>query len=222
MYTILAAMLLEFANVLDHVDGEIARYRKSASLNGWYADDLTHHILKPIVLIGLTFNVYSQYNNILVFLPGLMSVLFSANFGDISKSGIFLSKLQQGSIKSSAGNLSPSKKRDAISDTSRNTSTSRTNNQSVSILFKIHNILLSFKIWRIKLTVNPLVHLITMSVIFDFFAYKYIGFRLMDVVLLVYGLVIPIAKASGLIASVISKRIEKEYVDFIDSFEHNK
>ena len=52
-FFLLGAILLELWYFLDHVDGQIARYRKAASLTGRFFDFLTHHIVHGSVFFGL-------------------------------------------------------------------------------------------------------------------------------------------------------------------------
>lgn len=48
-----AVALLQLWYLLDHVDGQIARYRKSASLTGRFYDFLMHHVIHGTVFCGL-------------------------------------------------------------------------------------------------------------------------------------------------------------------------
>lgn len=48
-------ILLQGWYLLDHVDGQIARYRKTASLTGRFFDFMTHHILHAVIFFSLGF-----------------------------------------------------------------------------------------------------------------------------------------------------------------------
>lgn len=48
-----AALLIQFWYYLDHVDGQIARYRKTDGLTGRFFDFLMHHIVHTSVVLGL-------------------------------------------------------------------------------------------------------------------------------------------------------------------------
>lgn len=50
---LIAAGLLQLSYLLDHVDGQIARYRQTASLDGIAFDYLMHHTLSLLVPIGV-------------------------------------------------------------------------------------------------------------------------------------------------------------------------
>jgi hypothetical protein len=49
----IAAGLLQLSYLLDHVDGQVARYRETASLDGIALDYLMHHTLNLLVPIGI-------------------------------------------------------------------------------------------------------------------------------------------------------------------------
>ena len=47
------AILLELWYFLDHVDGQIARYRKTACLSGRFFDFITHHLIHGVIFFSL-------------------------------------------------------------------------------------------------------------------------------------------------------------------------
>lgn len=52
---LIACLLLQFWYYLDHVDGQIARYRKTVSLTGRFFDFITHHIIHGAIIFPLGF-----------------------------------------------------------------------------------------------------------------------------------------------------------------------
>lgn len=57
-------ILLFLINLLDHSDGEIARYRKTSGKTGLFFDGLVDRLIHPIILIGFaiaSFNLYSEF-----------------------------------------------------------------------------------------------------------------------------------------------------------------
>jgi len=50
---LLGTMLLQLWYLLDHVDGQIARYRKTACLSGRFLDFVTHHIIHGTIFFSL-------------------------------------------------------------------------------------------------------------------------------------------------------------------------
>ena len=74
-YTFTGALLLHLSFVFDLVDGEVARYRKSESLTGIYLELLCHHIVNPLVLMGISFGVYNIFHDPKVFIFGFSAIL---------------------------------------------------------------------------------------------------------------------------------------------------
>ena len=74
-YSILGVFLIQLHVILDNVDGEVARYRKSVdSVLGPFSDRIGHNLIHPAIFIGLTFGIYYREHNILVFLFGFLSM----------------------------------------------------------------------------------------------------------------------------------------------------
>jgi len=55
---LLGVVLIQVWYLLDHVDGQIARYRKTASLTGRFFDFMTHHVIHGVIYFSLGFYVY--------------------------------------------------------------------------------------------------------------------------------------------------------------------
>jgi len=73
------AILLQSWYLLDHVDGQIARYRKQESVTGIFFDYITHHIIHMGIFIGVGWGVYSHTSEVKYILFGTisaMSILF--------------------------------------------------------------------------------------------------------------------------------------------------
>lgn len=67
LFDLIGAALLQIYWILDHVDGEIARYRKTGSLTGEYIDFAAHYIVYPLFLIGMTVGAYWDVGAIWIF-----------------------------------------------------------------------------------------------------------------------------------------------------------
>ncbi len=55
---LLGVILFHVWYLLDHVDGQVARYRKSTSITGVYFDFLTHYIVHAFFFLGLGLQAY--------------------------------------------------------------------------------------------------------------------------------------------------------------------
>lgn len=75
LFDVIGIILLQFYWILDHVDGEVARYRKSGSLAGEYFDFMAHYIVFPVFLIGMTFGAYKDIEKIWVFAFGFSAAV---------------------------------------------------------------------------------------------------------------------------------------------------
>ena len=74
-YSIAGALVLFLSYALDFVDGEIARYRGTTSVKGEYYDDLGHDIIYPVLFICMSFGVYRNFHDVLIFAFGCSAAL---------------------------------------------------------------------------------------------------------------------------------------------------
>ncbi len=72
---IIGALLIYLFDILDRVDGEIARYNKSASTKGGYLDGIAYFLGWPLVLVCMSFGLYSSLQHISVFILGFLAVV---------------------------------------------------------------------------------------------------------------------------------------------------
>jgi phosphatidylglycerophosphate synthase len=68
---LLAACLLQLWYLLDHVDGQLARLRGTASLDGVQLDYLMHHTIHLLMPMAMGFGIFAQTAEPLWFLAGL-------------------------------------------------------------------------------------------------------------------------------------------------------
>jgi phosphatidylglycerophosphate synthase len=72
-FLLIGAFLMQLALILDANDGEIARYRNSASLNGQFVDIIAHSVAMPIALMGITIRFA---DNTLYLVLGMSAIIF--------------------------------------------------------------------------------------------------------------------------------------------------
>ncbi len=89
------ALLLQFWYYLDHVDGQIARYRGTAGLTGRFFDFLMHHLIHAMVPFALGFFVFHRTGASFFLLWGFGASLaiFSFNLVHDIKYKTFFEKL---------------------------------------------------------------------------------------------------------------------------------
>jgi len=75
------AVLMQLWYLLDHVDGQIARYRKTACLTGRFFDYVMHHAIHGVLFFSLGVYCFSAANNIFFvwwgFLTSLSIMMFN-------------------------------------------------------------------------------------------------------------------------------------------------
>lgn len=67
VYWVLAWFALQLYLLLDHVDGEIARYQKNETKFGEYLDTLMHPVINSFIFIPITFGLYNIFNTVFIF-----------------------------------------------------------------------------------------------------------------------------------------------------------
>ena len=72
------AVIFQLWYLFDHVDGQVARYRKVADLTGAFYDFYGHYIVHFFILGGIAIGLYVRYSSIGVLLSGFLAA-FSVN-----------------------------------------------------------------------------------------------------------------------------------------------
>lgn len=73
-YSILGIIFLNLSFLMDHVDGEIARYKNLKSSFGAWFDQITDRIKESSALFGMTIGVYNNMHNYTVFVFGMLAI----------------------------------------------------------------------------------------------------------------------------------------------------
>ncbi|HEY3323963.1 MAG TPA: CDP-alcohol phosphatidyltransferase family protein [Planctomycetota bacterium] len=82
---IAAAALLQFSYLLDCADGDVARARGTACLNGYMRDTFRHYLVGPALFCGMAMGSFARHPDWFVVLAGVMGVFLSTRIvGDIS------------------------------------------------------------------------------------------------------------------------------------------
>ncbi len=74
-YSIVGALLLQVMYLVDHSDGEVARYRGTVSLNGLFLELMCHKFVTSLIFVLLGFGVYRNLRDIRFFLLGVSAAL---------------------------------------------------------------------------------------------------------------------------------------------------
>ncbi|MCX8128920.1 MAG: CDP-alcohol phosphatidyltransferase family protein [Clostridia bacterium] len=84
----LSAAFISFYFVLDHCDGEVARYYirsgiKKPSMSGKYFDFLVHYFSSNLMFFFMGMGLYNLYGNSLILISGLISCIGMSNFPNL-------------------------------------------------------------------------------------------------------------------------------------------
>lgn len=89
LYTLVGALLLQLWLIFDCIDGEIARYRKSANISGKYVESMNHHIVHPIIFWCISLGLYNILQNFFILILGFLVALFMC-LGSIAANFVYI------------------------------------------------------------------------------------------------------------------------------------
>lgn len=75
LLTLIAALVVRAAGILDLVDGEVARYRKTAGPEGKFLDSITDACISPCLFVFLTFGIYHNFHQLAVVILGCAALV---------------------------------------------------------------------------------------------------------------------------------------------------
>lgn len=73
---LIGAIAINLVLIFDHVDGEIARYRKQTSIEGAYLDDLCYGIATIMIVLGFSYGVSQTIDKIWISYLGFSFLVF--------------------------------------------------------------------------------------------------------------------------------------------------
>lgn len=182
---LIGTLLLQFWYLLDHVDGQIARYRKSSCLSGRFFDFTTHHIIHGTVFFSLGFYLFRKtgisFWVIWGFLTSLAMILF--NLITDTKYKTFLEAVDN---------------KGAFEFTRR---------QSEKAPVSGGRTVFSF--FHKTLEMHVLMNLLTLAALFEVFAKEAFDFRLIG--FLFYGVTVPLITTAKIYHLISHKKVDDEF-----------
>ncbi len=214
------AIVLQLWYIFDHVDGEIARYRKQTSLTGVYLDRMSHFIVHPLVFMGITLGVYKNIPRLDVLVFGFLASIFLGIFDLVHGYGQGIPLYAEITKFIRQGNLAsenlPKRHKE-------NEEKSLLNTSKGSNIGKPSNLLRM--LWRIFLRISffwhypSMMNVICVVAIFSLFLpISKIGsfeFSPMYLVILIYGITLPILSLLLLFKQVILRDVDNSYREII-------
>lgn len=94
----LGAVFLLVYNILDHIDGEVARanfhfYGITSGLGGSYFDALVHYFYTPVLFLGIGIAAFSQTGNQLGLWAGLVTGMWLSAYGQSASFRVMMDKI---------------------------------------------------------------------------------------------------------------------------------
>lgn len=195
------AVLLNVWYFIDHLDGEIARYRRTSSLTGQYFDLMNHYTVHPIVFFGLGIGLYFRYDWFWLVYAGFLSSL----------GGLILNLCHdaQATIITLSGILKKNLPNEVVVDKSLNVE--KENNASHG------NTLTSVKKAIVICSLFPgTMNCITVASLLEFYEFKFQIFELqigpMLVLVFSFSIFYPLSCLKALYSIIKNKNIDKAYV----------
>ena len=196
---LIGTLLLQTWYFLDHVDGQIARYRKTASLSGRFFDFITHHIIHGTVFFSLGLYLYFIGGGIYFVVWGFITSIAIAVFNLINdtKYKTFFEKLvgiKEIRIQSKAesAGAKPTKDIHAIPRT------------IFSLIHKLSEI-------------HVLMNILTLAAFLEFIFR--LPFDLRILLFIFYGLAVPLLTTVKLIYLITQKKIDTEFETIFQNME---
>ncbi len=95
---IACVVCLQLGTLLDHVDGEVARYRKRGGYGGRYLDYLGHLVLGPALFMCLAISVFQCLHYPIVLYLGILIALANTSCSLSSKEHILIDLIRTGKV----------------------------------------------------------------------------------------------------------------------------
>lgn len=187
---LIGTILLQLWYFLDHVDGQIARYRKTASITGRFFDFLTHHIIHGVIFFSLGIYAYQMTRNSYLLVWGFVLSLFIMIFNLVYdvKSKAFIEKLLlHNRIYVNQKEGKPAKE-----------TCPATSNRSRKIFSWIHK----------ACEIHVLMNILTASALIGFFWKKV---ELRGVLFILYSILIPVLTIGKVSYIILRQRCDEEF-----------
>ena len=219
-YSLLGALLLQFWFILDHVDGEIARYKKTTSLIGAYLDYLAHVIVHPAVFIGITFGIYQNFPSLTVFILGFVAALSLILFDLVHWYGYEI--VLYPALVTFLKNYSEV----PLLTTSKNNRIGMRNDKpegTYNLVRKIWHIFSKILfIWHYPAIMNIICLAAVLNIFYPLLRLGSFEFSIMYLVIIFYGITLPLLCALLLFGQVIIKYPDRAYANLINDLALNK
>ncbi len=199
--------LLQLGFVFDNVDGEVARFRKQASVTGKFLDSVGHEIVVPSMFFGLGLGTYFRTGSFESIIFGFLAGFFSLRF-DIA------------TLYQEAGQLIESKLNQAYDYYASFKYTGAEN------LYKRKNeasaIRMVFGMFAYPATMNIICVIMLLDLWLAPFTFSDRQFSLAYAFLLIYGALLPLRRVITIRKLVRARETERKYVSLVELMRTEK
>ena len=205
--TIAGIALLQFGFVLDNVDGEVARFRKQVSVTGKFLDTVGHELVIPSMYFALGVMTYFRLGHFESVVAGFCWGLFSLRL-DISTmyheaAQLIETKLDQ-SYEYYAAIKFPEEK---------NLYRRKNEESAVRMLYAL---------FAYPATMNIISVVCTVDLLLGPFSIMGRGASLTYLMLLAYGMLLPIRRTLTIRRLAVGREVERKYITLVDLLKTQK
>jgi phosphatidylglycerophosphate synthase len=190
---LLGTLLLQLWYLLDHVDGQLARYHQTASITGRFFDFLTHHIIHVAIFFALGVYMFNVTGNVMFMIWGFVLSLFMMSFNLIhdAKSKAFVEHmLKHETIK--------------IFERTKSESEAKQTYNLLRLVFSwIH------KCCEIHVLMNVLTAIAVIQIFFS-------GFELRSLLFIIYAVLIPLLTIAKTLYIITGQKFDQEFRSYFD------
>lgn len=190
LYFLTGTLCLQFWYLLDHVDGQIARYRKTATLSGRFYDFLMHHLIHGTLFFALGWHAYVKTGQVIFIFFGFVTTLAAMVFNfsyDIQYKTFFEQLMTLKSVR---------KNDDRLGDTA---APARTRSLPARLFSFLHKLI----------EMHVAMNLLTFTAILEIVFWKNISLRL--ILFGIYAATIPLVTVTKVVFWIHTGRIDREF-----------
>lgn len=199
-FFLVGALLLQLWYLLDHVDGQIARYRKTACLTGRFFDFLTHHLIHGVIFFSLGWYAFIKTGQSSFLLWGFLTSLSVTTFNLIhdTKYKTFFERIL--SFEAVKVLHAGQKEKDRI----------RAGEWRRQIFSFLHK----------SCEIHVLMNLLTLGALAEFF--QWVPFDPRFIFLIFYGVTVPLIAFVKMGYIIVRREIDKEFMETLQPFETSR
>lgn len=204
-------ILLQLGYILDCVDGEVARYRRNPSLSGVSLDMAGHFIVTPLMYFGFALGIYLKTHILLFLILGFFSSLFALPIVSLAIDHVVMNLLRKDKM--------PQIKSSIDSRTAGHADKNRGFKKQFFASSILRAIEKKINIWMKGYLggMNAISLAVILDLLFPIVYLRNIQISFKIILLIFFGVYVPLMQILSLFWSVKHKRIEGEIIAMRES-----